>query len=173
MRQYKNAAVLLLSILSATVLAQEPASGIEQIDVTGEQSVIALRNEVQQLEQNMYTLYNSLNTNNEFDVACGNVTPTGSKLPVWECSAAFIREAQGRQMQAGDASKDIPLSAAQINRKYGKKIDELNADMMSIARQNNDLAKAMITLNAKQQELAALEGNGKKRSRSSGSSRTR
>ena len=168
MRSLTCSAVL-LSLLSPLVFAQ-PQS-VEQIEVTGEKSAIELRAEVQQLEQNMYSLYNKLNTNDDFDVACGNVTPTGSKLPQWECSAAFMRDATSQQEINAELERRLPQTPDQTAKQNRKKTEQLNADMMAIAHQNADLAKAMIELNKKQQQLAAMEKGGKKKR--SGGTRTR
>ncbi|MES2603825.1 MAG: hypothetical protein V4603_02750, partial [Pseudomonadota bacterium] len=98
----KNVSLLLGLVVAATSFAQSEQSapqGVEQIEVNGEPTVISLKAEAEQLELKMYTIFNALNSSDELDVACGQVTPTGSKLPVWECSAAYMREAGNTNIQ--------------------------------------------------------------------------
>ncbi|MEY4641288.1 MAG: hypothetical protein RLZZ227_1282 [Pseudomonadota bacterium] len=128
-----------------------------------ETDVIALRAEAEQLEEKMYTLFNALNSTDDFDVACGHKAPTGSTIPVWQCDAAFMRDARVRDMSTqydnptGGAANTqngfIPQSGQQLSFKNRKKTQALNDEMMALARQHPELASAMIALNAKRQQL--------------------
>jgi hypothetical protein len=147
----KGHLALLLSLLAVTAQAED------QVDP------IALRAETQQLEQHMYDLYNALNSNDDFDVACAEQKVTGSTIPEWRCEAAFMRDAASRSVagrfdnpgaaMANTQGGFVPTSSRQIAFNQRKKVQELNDDMMALARQNNELAQAMIAFNTKRQQL--------------------
>ncbi len=152
----------LLFLLTATAAAQSGAP--EQTDV------ISLRAETERLEQNMYTLFNALNSNDDFDVACGHKAVTGSVIPAWQCEAAFMRNAATRDVgnrwdnQVGggnDAffgnslSGNAPQTPEQLAFKYRRKTRQLNDEMKALALAHPELASAMLALNDAQQRLEA------------------
>ena len=151
----KGTLISVLCLLATTAAAQDA------VDVS------ALRAETQQLEQHMYELFNALNSNDEFDVACGEKKVTGSAIPVWQCEAAFMRNASARTVasrfdnpgapMANTQGGFIPQSTRQIAFNERKKTQELNDEMMALARQNNALASAMIAFNEKRLQLEAAD----------------
>jgi hypothetical protein len=152
---------LLMLLLATNAMAQSEAPSPSTPDV------ITLRAEMQQLEQNMYEVFNGLNSTNDFDVTCGDKAVTGSTIPVWQCDAAFMKDVRARDMSGrfdnptGGAANTqngfIPQSGKQMAFKYRKKAEQLNEEMMSLARQHPELASAMIAFNAKRQELEKAE----------------
>lgn len=160
---FTKAPIMLLLCLPAATAAAQPETGPasqEQI------SVIALRAETQQLEQHMYKVFNGLNSTDDFDVTCLEKAPTGSAIPVWQCEAAFMKDAglndvSGRVNQLEGAANTqngfIPQSGKQLAFKSRKKTQALNDEMMSLARQHPELASAMIALHNKRQQLEKAE----------------
>lgn len=129
--------------------------------------VLALRAEAQQLEQEMYELFNALNDDDDFDVTCDERKVTGSTIPVWACEAAFMRQASANAMAsrfdntgAGMANTQngfIPQSREQTAFKSRRKVQQLNEEMLALARRNPELAAAMIAFNEKREQLAQVE----------------
>ncbi len=153
---FKKAPITLLALLMATqAVAQAPVD------------LIALRAETRQLEQHMYEVFNALNSTNDFDVACGEKKVTGSTIPEWTCEAAFMRDAASRAVagrfdnpgaaMANTQGGFIPQSTRQVAFNERKKTQELNDEMMALARRNNELASAMIAFNAKREQLEAAD----------------
>jgi hypothetical protein len=156
----KATTTLLLFLVATTASAQS------------EPDVISLRAETERLEQNMYTLFNELNSNDELDVACDRKGVTGSAIPVWQCEAAFMRNARTRDVgnrwdnQVGGGndsffgnslSGNAPQTAEQLAFKYRRKTRQLNDEMKELALQHPELAAAMLALNDARQRLAAAK----------------
>jgi hypothetical protein len=141
------------------VLLATTAAAADQADL------IALRAEARQLEANMYNLFNQLNSDDDLDVSCSETKVTGSTIPAWTCEAAFMRDAASANVSArfdnplsGAANTQqgfIPQSTRQVSFNQRGKIQELNDEMMTLARQNPPLASAMIAFNAKREQLEA------------------
>lgn len=158
----KTSTTLLLALVAIHAAASDDAAAQEP-------DAISVRAEAQQLEQQMYTVFNELNSSDDFDVTCSEKKVTGSLIPEWSCDAAFMRnaEAQGSAGRFDNPSnggtgtlsryEPVPQSKAQVSRKTRKKTEELNAEMMSLARQHPELASAMIAYNNKRLQLEALE----------------
>ena len=161
---FKKAPVTLsLFLLVVNTVAQSEAAQPtqEQIDI------IALRAEVQQLEQGMYNLFNKFNSTDDLDVQCLEKAPTGSTIPVWQCEAAFMKDVQSRDTAsrwdnplAGAANTQngfIPQSGKQLSFANRKKAQQLNEEMKALGAQHPELGSAMLALHAKRQQLEKLE----------------
>lgn len=157
---FRNAPIKLLLSVVTTAIAW-PAAADDNVDVS------ALRAETRQLEQQMYEIYNGLNSDDEFDVTCDEYKVTGSIIPDWQCNAAFMRNASSQATSGGfhnpmaamTRTQDgfVPQSREQVAFKSRRKVQQLNDDMMALARQHQELAAAMIAFNDKREELAKLE----------------
>jgi hypothetical protein len=58
----------------------EPAETIEEIVVYGNKSLVQLRLELYKAEDAVFDLFNSLNSDDEFDVHCYKEAPIGSHI---------------------------------------------------------------------------------------------
>jgi hypothetical protein len=151
----KTTITALLLLLATGAVAQD------------ETNSITLRAEAQQLERHMYELFNALNSDDDLDVTCGDTKVTGSTIPVWTCEAAFMRDGQANAMSArfdnpGAAMANtqggfIPQSRRQTAFNARQKTRQLNDEMRALARQNAELAAAMIAFNDKRVQLENLE----------------
>lgn len=59
-----------------------------------------LRQQMVQLEDKFYALYNELNTDRDFEVHCHIEAPTGRIIKERVCRLAFVENAQEREVQA-------------------------------------------------------------------------
>jgi hypothetical protein len=154
--------------LSLFLLVANTAVESEAAQPTQEQTdIIALRAEVQQLEKNMYSLFNKFNSSDDLDVDCLEKAPTGSTIPVWQCEAAFMKDVQSRDTSsrwdnpgaaAGNTQNGyIPQSTRQLSFKNRKKAQQLNDEMKALGVQHPELGSAMLALHAKRQQLEKLE----------------
>jgi hypothetical protein len=159
---FKNAHITLVLLLSTgSVIAQ--AGELEQAGAKSD--VIVLRAETQKLEQDMYTLFNALNSSDDFDVVCDEKAVTGSKIPVWQCDAAFMRDASatdvGRRFDNNPTRQsqfaNAPKTSKQISNSYQDKVQKLNDEMKTLAAKNPELGTAMLALHAKRQQLEQAE----------------
>jgi hypothetical protein len=66
---------------------------IDEITVLGTRSMRTLRLEVQAARERVYDLFNSLNSDDEFDIHCRNVPRTGTRIPR---AGAAARTCDGR-----------------------------------------------------------------------------
>src|SRR5688572_17102402 len=101
------AALVLLTALSMSEVAaqsdaiitdDEPnaaAEPIEEITVVGERLLRDLRLDVQVARENVYGLFNSLNTNEEFDIHCHDGARTGTRMVQRVCRPQFTDDATG------------------------------------------------------------------------------
>jgi len=71
---------------------------IEEINVVGERTIFTLRMEIESAETEVYGLFNELNSNDEFDVACTNEVFVGSHLPKQICIADYLRKEQAKNV---------------------------------------------------------------------------
>ena len=131
----------------------EPASSdtLEEIIVYGDKSIIQLRREFYLAEANFFAVFNSLNSNDEFDVRCEYVTFLGSRRKHRLCQPKFARKAEARATQEMLASGAM-LYMSHVNRKKLKEMDELLwQEMSALIRRNMELQLAFTDLSKAKQ----------------------
>ena len=130
----------------------------EVITVVGQKSRRDLRLEVQEMREQVYGLFNELNSNDEFDVHCENVTVTGSRIPHRVCRPQFAINATSdaggefaRSLQSNCAAGILDegclasgLSRAQAEvSQIATKDQQFDAEVQRLARENADFRRAM------------------------------
>lgn len=139
---------------------------IEEIEVIGERSTLGLIVEIRQVEVQMYEMFNDLNSTDDYDVICRNVIHTSTLIPEWECDAGFMTRERFRNTQEVLEFGAMPKQEEEMYWENRHKVAALNAEMLALAKENPALANAMLELNAKREQLAAIES--RKRERATG-----
>ena len=129
---------------------------IEEILVTGERTVISLRNEIRREEENLYRIFNELNSHDRFDITCKEERRVFSNIPARNCLPKFFtdlrmdttRFALGELRQAFSADGVDPalFELGMAKMKNDRQIRELAAgdyqalseEMLRIASENPD-----------------------------------
>lgn len=155
---FKTTILGLLLVCSVSQAAQ-PDNSIEQIDITGERSLIQLQRELQQAEAAVFDLYNQLNSTNDFDVSCGRSTPTGSRIPIWECEARYLKRARSYNVQEAmdPMLRRQLISERELQAQMLPQTKQLNAEIIALAKINPQLAQALLDWQAKKQRLDEIE----------------
>ena len=104
--------VILLLVLPLSGLCQpvpvqteKPSETIEEVIVRGSKSLVKLKHEMYRAEDALYDLFNSLNTDDQFDIHCHEEAPTGSKLKLRVCKANYFGNqyaAETQRMMRGE-----------------------------------------------------------------------
>jgi len=80
---------------------------IEEITVRAEQTVMAIRFQLREAQDDMFARFNELNNNDEFDIRCRSVRHAGSHIPRRECEPRFFtRERQSNSIQVISQMRD-------------------------------------------------------------------
>jgi hypothetical protein len=161
--------------------AQGPApqnEPIEEIEITGRASRLALRADIVDTELRMFNLFNQLNDVPEFKINCEAVIVTTSRIADRECVPVYMKRMRHSNVQnflfsditppaasdairaAGGKSMDIKgvqESEQQMWFRSNPKHREFNAKFRELAAQNPALASAALELQTKQQRLEELE----------------
>jgi len=134
---------------SESVQAEEPPGPIEEVIVRGSKSIIDRKHEMYEAEEALYGLFNSLNTDDDFDIRCFKEAPTGSHIKRRVCRTNFvtrlIREETYKMMSGGI----FVYPAAEIN-----KMNELMlADMTEKALEHPAVRNALVKYTEAKQTL--------------------
>ena len=144
-------AILALSIavltLPATAVGQDEEA-IDDIVVTGQKSLATLRRDLIQAEGDFYSLYNTLNDDNEYDVRCYYETPTGQRKKVHVCRPVFFSKARNRE----DKTRRIN---PQTDKVIADKMITLQEKLETLIAANPELAEAMDRYNTVRAQLVA------------------
>ncbi|MES2604007.1 MAG: hypothetical protein V4603_03660 [Pseudomonadota bacterium] len=166
-----------MSLWIGTVSAaqgQAPRSEpIEQIDITGRSSLIALQTEINNAEIRMFNLFNELNDVRRFDISCESVMITGSRIAERECVPIYMKRARRTNVdnflfsdmkppQNGTGARSVNTRGVQDTEqllwfKNRPKTREFNVKFRELASQHPELASAALELQTKKQRLEELE----------------
>lgn len=138
-------------------LAGEPADaappagddGIEEVVVQGSSSVF-LREQLELAEDELYALYNDVNTIEEFDIQCRLHARTGTRVPQRRCLPNFAARLDERKGQAVlrnlSGSSAYDLDWLQPEAEMTQKSLQLQTHMQRLALEHPELLEAMRAL---------------------------
>lgn len=143
---------------------------IEEITVMGERSLLSMRTQIVQEENNLYRLFNDLNSVDKFDIFCRSERSTSSYIPRRTCSPVFfsqlIRDSSRNAMtQIRYAFTDEGIDPAlwqngfdyletesELRAQAAADFDALNQEIFRIAMENPDYLAVLLKI----AELKAL-----------------
>ena len=134
---------------SDAVQTKEPSEPIEEVIVRGHKSIIDLKHEMYRAEDALYGLYNSLNTDDDFDTRCYEEAPTGSKIPRRVCRANFYGKLLAELTQRRMRGEPITNPVFEIRRMNERRL----ADMTEKALEHSELLKAIVRYSETKQTL--------------------
>jgi hypothetical protein len=141
--------------------ASQPAADVDEVIVPGRRPE-NLRVEIERLEVAVYDRWNSLNSNDEFDIHCLESEPTGSNITVRTCAPKFVIEAESR------ATSDAMRGRSRVDSQRGEaalvmeqKSRELTEEMQRVAREDEQLLRDLVRLD----ELKQLQANERRSAR--------
>lgn len=142
-------------IVSAQGVDPVTTDKIEEIIVYGDKSLGRLRSDLYRAEEKAFSLFNSLNSDDDYDIHCYKEAQTGSHIKRRTCKANFVRK-----LEAEATSRWLRnlQSGGRPGQHYGetmvrtqKKAEILHKEMEALILENTDLLKAVIEIsNAKQ-----------------------
>ena len=116
---------------------------IEEITVLGERTFFTLRLEIGAAEEEVYGLFNELNTNDDFDVTCTWEVYTGSHFKRRSCMAAYLREAQAENTQNYLKGIDMQLDLSGVKGEVRDQTLAMEAEMAQLALDNLEFSQAL------------------------------
>jgi hypothetical protein len=110
----------------AAAPASEPASSDtrDEIVVYGKRSLIHLRREVYTAEDNFFAVFNSLNSDDEYDVDCNYVFSIGAHRRLRECKAIFLMKYES------DLVLGWQTNLARLRRKEKALVEEMRTQVV-------------------------------------------
>lgn len=125
----------------------------EEITVYGEKSLVRLRHAIYRAEEDLFSVYNDLNSNDDFDVDCKYVAFPRGRWGHHQCRPRFAIKAEAMATQAVmlGSPHGADLSEYSVNGARIKKKNELLwAEMRALLNEHPELRSALTDLvNAK------------------------
>ena len=72
---------------------------IEEIQVLGSRTLYSIRMEIVDEENKIFSMFNELNSDDDFDILCDSIAPTGSHIRERVCEPRFVTETRARMAQ--------------------------------------------------------------------------
>ncbi len=74
---------------------------IEEIRVIGARTFFSLRMQIVEEENKLYGIFNELNSNDDFDIECEKIAPTGTHISQRVCEPRFVKECVREWLETG------------------------------------------------------------------------
>lgn len=152
---------------------QSSERNIEQITVTGQRTLLSMRNTIDRMEEDMYRTFNDLNSSDDLDIFCISETRTTSHIIQRKCEPVFLtnlkkENAQSAVAQIRNAYTDEGLDFALLE--YGldfiesektlqslasAQYEKLGQEMLRIAQENPEISAAMLRIGELKAEYEA------------------
>jgi len=130
---------------------------ITEIIINAERPARLVLEEAYEAQEIAFSIFNDLNSNDEFDITCGNYTPTGTRIAQRRCEPRYFVNAQAQ------ASQDLllglrvdPPTDNYIWMEVAPKTEQLNVEMKELALEHPQLAESLLLYNRKMQEYDKL-----------------
>lgn len=141
---------------SEPVQAEQPPHMMEEVIVFGQKPLVELKLEAYQAEDVLYDLFNSLNTNDDFDVHCEREASVGSHIKTRVCRSNIQRELLRTASQRMMRGERYVYPAAELRHMSERMLD----DMTRRALENPEMLEALVRAT---EAKDALESERKRR----------
>jgi len=133
---------------SDNALKKAETDKIDEVTVIGPQSLTTLRRELIAAEDNVYAIFNALNTDDDYDITCRKEARVGSQIQHRVCEAKIYRD------KAAEAAEEFydeggPRGIALNNKKHS---EILRQKMRALAAENPQFVDALRKRRALRQE---------------------
>ena len=133
---------------------QNAASEIEQIIVVGERSPFRLRAQIKEAEKRLFSTYNEVNENEDYDVDCDKYTPTMSHISEQRCWPVFFHNVVAEEAQRAMLLNDFNIIPPnQLATLYAGEFEKLRANIVAVANEHPEVATALMEYGGLQQAL--------------------
>lgn len=128
------------------MMALKPAVTLEQITVTGQRSNYLLRAQIEDAKQALYSTYNDMNQDDDFDVNCRQSDWTGTHIRELICWPVFFERAVAENSQDFLRGNAVLEPVGQLRTQYQGRFEELQANIIKVAAENPEVEDALIEL---------------------------
>lgn len=143
--------------------ASEPASAagepVEEITITGQRSLFALRMQVEAAQAEVHLLFNELNTDDRYDIVCKTQDRYFSKTKEKVCMTRFAWDARADEAKIlADKVRGIPTAEiTSANQRIDMSEPALKEQMVEALRHSPELFDAIVKHAQLMEELASAQ----------------
>ena len=116
----------------ATQTETETPGQMEEVTVYGQKTLLNLKRAMIEAENNTFEVFNSLNTDNQYDMRCYKEAPTGSHIKHRFCYPNYVKDLEyeaASRWSAGSRINDfpdgVPLTIMSIAKEKEEKLREI------------------------------------------------
>jgi len=136
----------------APVLLQQ-SRPIEEITVIGERSFNSLRINLEIVEESLYSTYNDLNIDDDFDIHCRKSNYTHTRIQEQRCMPEFLEIAIAENAQDYRRGLDILLTENDLRAHNQAKFQQLETEMLRLAQGHEALMGMLLEFARLEQEF--------------------
>lgn len=150
---------LVLPLLVAPLALAQDAGEDEEVIVIAELNRAEVRQFIEEVEAEVYEIFNANNEDDAFDIFCRSETPTGSNIPQRVCEPRFMTEARAKNANDHRLGIDELLTPRGLNAELETELQQLTEKMEALAAENPQFREVVGILNALRARQAQLLDN--------------
>jgi len=135
-----------------------PDTGEQEIDeivVTGKKTLRQIRKEIRNLDLQIYSMFNELNTDDDYDIVCRKMARIGSKIVRNNCKAKLYWDSMSELAEESDGGLLMPQPVSDPQRHTAI----FRAKLADLADKNAALRQALVQRRLLADEEQAILGN--------------
>jgi len=136
---------------SVATLEKTESDMIDEVTVLGPRSLALMRKELIAAEDNVFAIFNDLNTDDDYDIICKKETRIGSQILYRVCKARMYRDRKSEA--AEEFYEDTAAPTVRLNAEKHSEI--LREKMRALAMENPQLVDALKNRQAIQRQFEA------------------
>lgn len=113
---------------------------------------------IEEVEEDLYRIFNANNDDDAYDIFCNNIVPTGSNRPVRSCEPKFLTDARARNVNDSQFGADTLLTDSALRRTMQSEFEELERKMEAMVTEQPRFAETFGILDALRRRLAEIDG---------------
>jgi hypothetical protein len=163
-----NAMAVLILVAACPALAMEApesadapgvAQGVEEIEVVGQRSLLALRMQVEAAQDEVHLLFNELNTDDDFDIVCKEEERIFSRMRQKNCMPQYAWDAHAKEGQvfAQKVTGEAHVEGAPVDLEIDSYQPALKEQMIEALRHSPELFDAIVKHATLMEELAEAQ----------------
>ena len=119
---------------------------IEEIQILGSRTLYSIRMEIVDEENKIFSMFNELNSDNDFDILCDNIVPTGSHIRQRVCEPRFVTETRARMAQDFMLGIGLLNESSDLGVETSLQQDELEKEHLRIAAEHPEYREMLTKL---------------------------
>ena len=139
--------------------AQDSNEDEGEVIVIADLNRAEIRQFIEEVEAEVYEIFNAANDDDAYDIFCRSETPTGTNIPQRICEPRFMTDARAKNVNDHRMGVDELLTPRALQAELEPEMQRLTEKMDALGRENAQFREVVQILSALRARQAQLQNN--------------